>query len=181
VLVAAIVLACAAVGGVLAVGLANQDEVDDPGPTAPPGLAVPPFEPFAAPPVEGVVATGDGAGSILSLARLRGRNVVMNFGASWCDPCRREAPDLVAFAAEHPDVAMLGVNSRDARSQAPPFAEQQGFTWPSIEDRSGALADRFCLIGLPCTFVVDAAGRVVFRKIGEISREELDAAVDGLA
>jgi len=43
------------------------------------------------------------------------------------------------------------------------------------------LADRFCLLGLPCTFVVDPDGQVVFRKIGEISREELDAAVDGLA
>jgi thiol-disulfide isomerase/thioredoxin len=177
----AIVLACAAVGAVLAVGLANQDTVDDPGPTQPAGLSVPPFEPFAAPPVEGTVATGEGMGGTTSLATFAGRPVVLNFWASWCDPCRREAPDLVAFAAAHPDVAMLGVNSQDSASEAPGFAQEHGFTWPSIEDRSGSLAERFCIIGLPCTFVVDAGGQVVFRKLGEVSREELDAAVDGLS
>jgi cytochrome c biogenesis protein CcmG/thiol:disulfide interchange protein DsbE len=182
VLVAGLVLACVAVAGVLAVGIANQDTVDDPEPKAPSGIpTVAAFEPFPAPSIAGTVVSGAGAGGEASLASLEGKPVVVNFWASWCDPCRREAPELVSFAKDHPEVAMLGVNSNDAAAQARPFAEQHGFTWPSIEDGGGQLAERMCVIGLPCTFVVDPKGQVVYRHLGEIHREDLDAVVAHLS
>ena len=177
-LVAALVLACAAVTFVLMVGLMHQDDVEGAAvPTGPaPSLEAAPFEPFDAPVVQGEVIAGEGAGTTIDLRGLRGRPVVINFWASWCDPCRREAPDLVAFARDHPEVAMLGVNANDSRASAVPFADRLGFDWPSIAAGNDLLED-FKLNGLPGTFVVDAAGQVVYRKLGTVTAAELAAAV----
>lgn len=181
-LVTGVIAACVGLVLTLAVGLMHQDEVDDPGPqVTAPSLEATPFEPFPAPAVQGDVVTGDGAGGTLALADLRGKPVVVNFWASWCGPCRKEGPDLVAFAKSHPGVAMLGINVADGESQAAPFARELGFTWPSIADRGQALYREFRLIGLPSTFVVDADGKVVFRKIGEVTQDELTAAVAHLS
>ena len=177
-----VLAACIGLVLTLAVGLAHRDEVDDPAPqVTAPSLEAAPFEPFPAPAVQGDVVTGQGAGGTLALADLRGKPVVVNFWASWCGPCRKEGPDLVAFAKAHPGVAMLGVNVADGTSQAEPFAQELGFTWPSIADRGQDLYREFRLIGLPSTFVVDADGRVVFRKIGEVTQAELTAAVAPLS
>jgi thiol-disulfide isomerase/thioredoxin len=177
-LVAALALACAAVTFVLMVGLMHQDDVEGAAvPTGPaPSLEAAPFEPFDAPTVKGEVIAGEGAGTTIDLRSLRGRPVVINFWASWCDPCRREAPDLVAFARDHPGVAMLGVNANDSRAQAVPFANELGFDWPSIEGGNDLLED-FKLNGLPGTFVIDPAGQVVYRKLGTVTAAELAAAV----
>jgi cytochrome c biogenesis protein CcmG, thiol:disulfide interchange protein DsbE len=181
-LVTGLIAVCAGLTAILVVGLANQDDVAAPGPQITgPSLQVAPFEPFSAPAVEGEVVTGDGAGSRLALADLRGRPVVLNFWASWCEPCRREGPDLVAFSKSHPEVAMMGINVSDGEASAVPFADQLGFVWPSIADRDQRLVREFRLIGLPATFVVDADGRVVYRKLGEVTAAELEAAVGNLA
>jgi cytochrome c biogenesis protein CcmG/thiol:disulfide interchange protein DsbE len=163
--------------GVLAVGLANRDEAAEPPETPTGSLVQPPFEPFPAPAVEGVVAFGAGEGSRFSLTELRGQPVVINFWASWCDPCRREAPDLVQFAASHPDVEMFGINVQDGEDDARRFASELGFTWPTIRDPGGATMQQFKLIGLPATFVVDAAGMITFRKLGTVTEKELGEAV----
>ena len=181
-LVTGILAACLGLALTLAVGLMHQDEVDDPAPQATaPSLEATPFDPFPAPAVQGDVVTGQGAGGTLELADLRGKPVVVNFWASWCGPCRKEGPDLVAFAKAHPGVAMLGINVADGKSQAVPFAQELGFTWPSIADQGQTLYREFRLIGLPSTFVVDAQGRVVYRKIGEVTQDELTAAVAHLS
>jgi len=180
--VTGIIAACLGLALTLAVGLMHRDEVDDPAPQATaPSLEAAPFDPFPAPAVEGDVVTGQGAGGTLALADLRGKPVVVNFWASWCGPCRNEGPGLVAFAKAHPGVAMLGINVADGKSQAVPFAQELGFTWPSIADQGQALYREFRLIGLPSTFVVDAQGRVVYRKIGEVTQDELTAAVAHLS
>jgi thiol-disulfide isomerase/thioredoxin len=181
-LVTGVIAACLGLVLTLAVGLMHQDEVDDPPPTATaPSLEAAPFEPFPAPAVQGDVVSGQGAGGTLALADLRGKPVVVNFWASWCGPCRNEGPDLVAFSKAHPGVEMLGVNVADGASQAVPFARELGFTWPSIADRGQSLYREFRLIGLPSTFVVDAEGKVVYRKIGEVTQAELNAAVAPLS
>jgi cytochrome c biogenesis protein CcmG/thiol:disulfide interchange protein DsbE len=178
VMIAAVILAVVAVTGALAVGLANQDEAAELAPPAPTGsLAQPPFDPFAAPTVEGVISIGEGVGERFSLEDLRGKPVVINFWASWCDPCRREAPDLVAFAASQPEVEMVGINVQDDEDRAPAFAEELGFAWPTIADPDGETMRKFKLAGLPGTFVVDAEGRVVFRKLGTVTADELREAV----
>ena len=109
----------------------------------------------------------------VALAELRGYPVVLNFWASWCRPCRAEAPILAAAAkAERGRVVFLGVDVKDFTTDAKRFAKDNGFNYVSVRDTE-SVYDDYGLTGLPETFFVDARGRVVSHFIGEIDTEEL--------
>lgn len=109
----------------------------------------------------------------VALSELRGYPVVLNFWASWCRPCRDEAPILAAAAqAERGRVVFLGVDVKDFTTDAKRFAEDNGFNYVSVRDTEGVYDD-YGLTGLPETFFVDARGRVVSHVIGEIDKEQL--------
>jgi cytochrome c biogenesis protein CcmG, thiol:disulfide interchange protein DsbE len=107
----------------------------------------------------------------LWLDELRGYPVVLNFWASWCSPCRREAVVLAAAAeARRGRVVFVGVDINDLTGDARSFLRAHDV--PYVAVKSGrSLADRFGLIGLPETFYVDRKGR-----IRDVTRGELSAA-----
>ncbi|MFB3739187.1 MAG: TlpA family protein disulfide reductase [Candidatus Velamenicoccus archaeovorus] len=128
--------------------------------------------------VSGAMPTLSGTtlqGSELSPADYRGRVVVVNFWATWCGPCRREQPVLSAAQEEAgPDgPVFLGVNYRDDPAAARAYLEEFDVAYPSMPDRSGALAYRFGVPGLPSTIFVDAAGRMRYRVVGALTASEL--------
>ena len=98
----------------------------------------------------------DGSG-MLTDEDLKGRPVVVNFWASWCIPCREEAPLLEkAWKAYRDDgVIFLGVNIKDAESDAKRFVEEFGITYPTVRDLDQGLTKGFGVRGLPETFFVD--------------------------
>jgi cytochrome c biogenesis protein CcmG/thiol:disulfide interchange protein DsbE len=105
----------------------------------------------------------DGGGSV-SLRSLRGRTVVLNFWASWCAPCKREAPALEAVwqRYRHHGVVVLGVDSGDAKGDARRFLSSHGITYLVVVDPNESLArGSYGLVGYPSTFVINRAGRVV--------------------
>jgi peroxiredoxin len=105
----------------------------------------------------------DGDGSV-SLRSLRGRTVVLNFWASWCGPCKREAPALEAVWKEYRrrGVVVLGVDSGDAAADARRFLNAHGITYPIVVDPNESLArGSYGLPGYPVTFVINRAGRLV--------------------
>ncbi len=106
-----------------------------------------------------------------------GRPVVLNLWASWCVPCRREMPALDDFAAEHPEVLMLGVAVEDTRANAEAFAEEVNVSYPLGIDEEAALAGRYPYFGLPVTWVIDSDGMVVRQLIGEVNIDLLDRIV----
>lgn len=112
-----------------------------------------------------------GASTTRTLASYRGQVVVLNFWASWCDPCRAEAPLLQraqpALAAHGGTV--LGVTYRDTTSDAQAFASQYHLTYPSLRDVDGDLAAAYGTKALPETFVLDRTGRVYELSRGEVS------------
>lgn len=116
----------------------------------------------------------DGRGR-LSLRDLSGRVVVINFWASWCGPCRQEAPHLQRVWTEYRarGVRFLGVNYRDVRDDALAFQREVGITYPSVVDPRGDLTVDYRLQGLPTTFVIDRAGRVVYQFLGRVEYEGL--------
>jgi cytochrome c biogenesis protein CcmG, thiol:disulfide interchange protein DsbE len=112
------------------------------------------------------------------MAQLKGTPVVVNLWASWCDPCSREVPKLVAAAASHEDVQFLGVDAQDSRSGAESFIADKGITYPSVFDPAGAVLTDQGALGLPVTIFVRADGSVASTVKGELSQSSLD---EGLA
>jgi cytochrome c biogenesis protein CcmG, thiol:disulfide interchange protein DsbE len=169
----------AVVGGlaaILLVGLANQESAS--APPAPSSL-LPPAQTIdaePAPPLAGPALDDSGT---IDLAAYRGRPVVVNFWASWCGPCRDEAPELVRFATAHPEAQMLSVNAGDAKPAAQDFARKAGWVWPHVFDPQAAVQAAWGVGGLPATIVVDANGRVRARKLGPTTVAELEAMVAG--
>ncbi len=113
-------------------------------------------------------------GGHLSLAALRGEPVVLNFWASWCVPCKKEAPLLVASAKTHRDkVAFLGLDVQDFTSDARQFLRHFKVNYVSVRDGGGSTYSGYGLTGVPETYFVDRQGRIVAHVAGELTRQEL--------
>jgi cytochrome c biogenesis protein CcmG, thiol:disulfide interchange protein DsbE len=114
----------------------------------------------------------NGEGSV-SLSSLRGKTVVLNFFASWCQPCKREAPALEKVWRDYRSqgVVVLGVDSGDASGDARRFMSAHGVTYPVVVDRNESLAKgAYALLGFPTTYVLNRAGRLVGDRVsGPIS------------
>lgn len=121
----------------------------------------------------------DGSGEI-AMSDFRGDVVVLNFWATWCGPCRREAPGLQSTWDAYRDggVRFLGVNYRDDRAAARAYEREFGITYPSVFDPAGELAFSYELVGLPTTFIIDREGRIVYRFVGYIDAAILRDALD---
>ncbi len=105
----------------------------------------------------------DGSGDV-SLASFRGKTVVLNFFASWCGPCKSEAPHLESLWRQYRSdgVVVLGVDSGDTRGSARQFLHAHGVTYPIAFDPDEKLAlGPYALPGFPVTYVINPAGRVV--------------------
>lgn len=103
-------------------------------------------------------------GGKLSLRSLRGKTVVLNFFASWCGPCKREAPVLeqVWRRDRGKNVIVLGVDANDARGDALKFVRAHGVTYPIVFDSDGIVsAGRYGISNLPDTYVLNSQGRIV--------------------
>jgi len=110
----------------------------------------------------------------VSVAAVHGRPEVINVWASWCPPCRREAPMLeAAHRAAGDRILFLGIDSRDTRAAALQFLDASGVTYPQVFDSAGTFASRLRPPFLPYTLVVDASGHVVYRWIGELTPDRL--------
>lgn len=115
------------------------------------------------------------------LEDLRGAPVVVNVWASWCGPCRLEAPALTAVATAYDGrVQFLGLDVLDARPDARSFIQEFGWPYPSLFDRTGAIRDSLGLFGQPVTIFYDAQGELWDTHVGSITREQLAAQVDAL-
>jgi|SRR5215208_1219684 len=164
--IAAVVL-IALLLGIFAWQLVNRDSATSLGDRVNAG-ATPPAPTFE---LERLV--GDGT---LSLASLRGKAVVLNFWASWCEPCKEESPRLEQAWQQwrHRDVVFVGIDSQDLEGDAMNFARRYGLTYPLLHDGPGAVIGHYGVTGFPETWFVDRHGRLVGPRIqGPISNRTL--------
>jgi len=115
-------------------------------------------------------------GGQVDLAALRGRPVVVNFWASWCDPCVREFPLLRQAAAGHRQdrLTVVGVLSGDSPAAARPFLRRNNATWPIALDPNATTATAWGAVGLPHTYFIRPDGTLASHQLGELTQSSLD-------
>jgi thiol-disulfide isomerase/thioredoxin len=118
-------------------------------------------------------------GKQLALSDYRGKIVVLNVWGSWCGPCRREEPQLVAASKAYASrgVQFLGVDVRDQKAAANAFREEFGVTYPSFFDDTSELAYKLQVQAVPSTFIIDRNQRIFFRFTGAIDSQLLQTAL----
>jgi cytochrome c biogenesis protein CcmG, thiol:disulfide interchange protein DsbE len=156
-------LAVCAVVGLLAFGLLSKGEAK---------IAV--GEPV--PDRELPALGGPGSGSI---ADYRGRWVLVNLWASWCDPCREEAPVLDAFARRYGKrgVTVLGIDVQDNGEDALAFLRRYGVRYPQLRSVGDERSDAFGSTGVPENFLVDTQGRLALIWRGPVDEDFLRSEV----
>lgn len=120
-------------------------------------------------------------GETISLRDLRGRGVVLNFWASWCDPCRDEAALLEATwrREQGNGIVFIGLDYLDQEPAARAYLEEFDITYPSGPDLQSAAARRYGIKGVPETFFIDPQGNITELVIGPIvSQARLDELLD---
>jgi cytochrome c biogenesis protein CcmG/thiol:disulfide interchange protein DsbE len=115
-----------------------------------------------------------------SLADYRGKWVLVNFWASWCEPCRDEAAALEEFQQKHggEDFTVLGIDTRDLSNDGRGFVSEFGLSYPQLRDGDGGFGDDFGTTGVPETYLIDPRGKVRLIAKGPVSTEYLQAEVE---
>lgn len=176
-----IALAVVIVVGLIGVGLYNRDKGSPVDPNAAPTAGVKTDRP--APDFSLTLFDG----GTFSLADQRGKIVVMNFWASWCQPCKEEMPILEQVSASSaPDVVFIGVGAKNENDDADAraFAKDHGVTYAIGRDTQGGDQTRgkieqdYKIPGYPATFIIDANGNIAYIKVGGFtSAEQLEQAI----
>jgi peroxiredoxin len=158
---------------VVAFGRSHEDAIQ------PPPLQLPPAaDRTAAPSFAETTLTG----SRVSLKAYRGKPLVINFFAAWCEPCREEAPAFVQLHRRFGDrIGLLSVAVHtDRRSSLDDFIQTHEMTWPVVWNRSGSLIGPYRIDGQPITYLIDGRGRVVFRILGQTTEQRVGGVLDKL-
>jgi cytochrome c biogenesis protein CcmG/thiol:disulfide interchange protein DsbE len=157
-------LAVLAVVGLLAYGLASKGTADVAVGESIPDRTLPKLD-------------GHGSGDV---ADYRGRWVLVNVWASWCQPCREESPALERFyrAQRHRGFTVLGVDSRDLTGDALDFVRHYGISYPQLHDGEGKVPDDLGMTGFPENFLVDPEGKLALIRRGPITADYLKSDVE---
>ncbi|MEK7439663.1 MAG: TlpA disulfide reductase family protein [Chloroflexota bacterium] len=121
-------------------------------------------------------------GQTITLSQLRGQVIVINFWASWCQPCRQEAPYLERTWRKYKDkgVTFIGVNWVDTQKEAIAYLAEFNITYFNGVDVGTRIAQAYRIQGIPETFFVDKTGRLRGVHIGPMAAPQLDNKIDEL-
>jgi thiol-disulfide isomerase/thioredoxin len=112
------------------------------------------------------VVTSPG-GDRIHLNELRGRAVILDFWATWCQPCQVVAPLLDRVSRKHRDkLVVVGVNTSDQPGLAPIFAKERGLSYPIVYDAGDEVARRYGVSNLPTLVAIGADGKIVEIRTG---------------
>ena len=111
-----------------------------------------------------------------SLKEYRGKWVLVNFWASWCIPCRDEAPELQKFQEEHAgaNFTVVGIDTQDLSDDGSKFAREYGLTYPQLHDGNGDNGHEFCTTGWPATDLLEPNGKLAWDEPGPVDSKILE-------
>lgn len=117
-----------------------------------------------------------------SLDEYRGQWVLVNFWASWCEPCRDEAPALEKFQREHggKTFTVVGIDTQDLSDDGVKFAKQFGLTYPQLHDGNGDNSHEFGTTGVPENFLLEPNGKLAWDLAGPVDAKILSEHVTPL-
>lgn len=114
------------------------------------------------------------AGKQVSLSQYQGKPVIVNFWASWCEPCQKETPLLASwYKQQHGHVVLLGLDENDTTANALTFAHAKGVTYPIGFDPQVTVPLAYNVDGLPQTFFLNAQHRIVDHVLGAVTSAQL--------
>jgi cytochrome c biogenesis protein CcmG/thiol:disulfide interchange protein DsbE len=153
--------------GVMAINLSGVESADLQGRPAP-AFTLPLFAQFEQ--------------ETITLADLRGQVVVVNFWASWCVECYREAPILEQAWRDYRDreIVFVGVDHLDTEKEALAYMEKYEITYPSGPDLGDKISQAYGITGVPETFFIDREGKIAYVHIGPVEKAQLYALLDKL-
>jgi cytochrome c biogenesis protein CcmG/thiol:disulfide interchange protein DsbE len=114
-------------------------------------------------------------GRQVSLSQYAGQPVIVNFWASWCEPCQQETPLLARWHAGHASVALLGLDENDAAASALTFARAKGVSYLLASDPGMSAASAYGVDALPQTFFLNARHQIVAHVAGAVTSAQLAA------
>ncbi len=128
----------------------------------------PPSDPLISHPAPNfslAVLTSNPHKEMISLSDYKGRPVVLNFWASWCEPCQEEAPLLEntwkQAQEQGKDLVILGIDFQESTKDGLSFLQHYEITYPAVEDADGSVASKYAIAGLPATIFINRDGVVV--------------------
>ena len=132
-----------------------------------------------------VLLHNDSGKNTLSLSNLKGKPIVLNFWASWCQPCKEELPLLEnawkQMQAQNKNIVFLGIDFQESNSDASSFLLQHGITYLAGLDTDGSIANKYGVSSLPQTVFIDRNGIVTSREPQELTAQELSRNLQSIA
>jgi peroxiredoxin len=119
-------------------------------------------------------------GSEVNLSDYLGKNVILNFWATWCGYCKKQLPYLEEVYEKYSDAGLtvLAVNAMEPHDQAEDYIAKQGFTFPVLLDSNGTVNQSYCVPALPATMFIDSEGIIRYARAGAFSGvDEIEAAL----
>jgi len=113
-------------------------------------------------------------GPKLGLEYFSNRPVIINFWATWCEPCKEEMPLLEAYANRYSEISIIGINYDEPLQIVRRFVEDQEITFYILMDPGGKISNQFKVFGFPTTFFIDAEGILQSNHIGQLNEQLMD-------
>lgn len=115
-------------------------------------------------------------GNKVSLDDFRGKVVFINFWASWCPPCRAEMPEIESVHQDYKDkgVVTIGVDIQEPEDVVRKYVSEGGFSWTFVLDKTGEVARRYNITGIPTSFFIDREGVIRAVNIGAMTKRAME-------